>query len=95
MSGKIRAIVSVSGSVQGVFYRASTQREAIRLGVTGWVRNCRDGTVEVLAEGDASAVNDLIEWCRKGPAHSNVQRVCVAWETYAAAFERFEIRYHG
>ncbi len=62
----------VHGRVQGVFYRANTQAEARHLGVKGWVRNCPDGTVEVHAEGDESRVQQLVDWCRKGPPHAHV-----------------------
>lgn len=61
----IRAIVT--GQVQGVGYRAWTVRQARRLGLSGWVRNRADGSVEFLAAGDASAIQALLEACRRGP----------------------------
>lgn len=63
----IRVHVRVSGAVQGVGYRASTQREASRLGLSGWVRNLADGSVELEAEGPREAVEALVGWCRRGP----------------------------
>ena len=67
----------VSGKVQGVWFRASTKREAERLGVTGHARNLADGSVEVLACGDADAVAALIEWLHAGPPQARVERVSV------------------
>ena len=57
----------VSGRVQGVWYRGACAQQAARQGVAGWARNLADGRVEVVAEGDADAVDQLIEWCRGGP----------------------------
>ncbi len=72
----IRCIVA--GRVQGVFFRESTRRKADELGVTGWVRNCRDGTVEVLASGDSTALAALRTWLVTGPPHARVTAVnCV------------------
>ncbi len=65
----------VTGRVQGVFFRASTQREARRLGVTGFARNLRDGSVEVLACGESAAVAALKEWLYRGPPQARVSAV--------------------
>lgn len=68
----------VSGQVQGVFYRASTQRQANALGVTGWAHNLPNGKVEVVACGEESAVVTLCEWLWKGPEYAQVTDVqCV------------------
>ena len=71
----IRKRIRASGRVQGVFFRDSTRREAVRRGVAGWVRNCDDGTVEAVFEGDVSAVAAMIEFCHAGPGHSLVDNV--------------------
>jgi len=70
--------VVISGHVQGVFFRDRTRREASRLGVAGWVRNCPDGTVEARFEGPSAAVAEIVRWCRTGPPHASVHdvRVC-------------------
>ena len=68
----------VRGLVQGVSYRWSMVQAARRLGVRGWVRNRRDGSVEALVQGDAAAVDALIAWCRRGPPASHVEDVAVA-----------------
>ena len=73
MTTRIHA--TISGTVQGVFYRASAQNEAKKLGVTGYVRNLPDGTVELEAQGDNADVDALLAWCRIGPPGSEVSRV--------------------
>ncbi|HET8651470.1 MAG TPA: acylphosphatase [Gaiellaceae bacterium] len=75
-----RARVVVSGRVQGVFFRAETRDRASSLGLAGWVRNNRDGTVEAAFEGDRERVESMVEWCRRGPALAEVERVDVEWE---------------
>ena len=70
----------VSGRVQGVFFRDSCQREAVAAGVTGWVRNRRDGAVEAVFEGDDDAVEAMVSWCRNGPSHARVDEVEVTTE---------------
>jgi acylphosphatase len=62
----------VKGKVQGVGFRYSLQEQAERLGVTGWVRNCRDGSVEALVQGAPEAVESITAWARQGPAGSRV-----------------------
>jgi acylphosphatase len=71
----VRRRVIVSGRVQGVFFRDSARREAVRLGVAGWVRNCEDGTVEAVFEGPAEAVDAAVAFVRTGPRHARVERV--------------------
>ena len=76
----IRVRVVISGRVQNVFFRASTEREARRLGLGGSVRNLEDGTVEAVFEGPASAVDAAVEWCRVGPDRARVKSVEVITE---------------
>jgi acylphosphatase len=68
----------IHGLVQGVGFRWSFSRQAQHLGVRGWVRNCRDGTVEAVVAGDAAQVEDMIRWAHRGPAGSHVTNVEVA-----------------
>lgn len=91
MSETIARNVVVRGQVQGVFFRDSTRREAGRLGVTGWVRNCPDGTVQAHLEGPPEAVAQLVRWCREGPRHADVRDVEVS-EVQPAGCARFEVR---
>jgi len=70
--------LQMSGRVQGVGFRYSMQKEATRLGVTGWVRNRRDGSVEALVQGSEESVAALTAWARRGPAGAKVTEVRVA-----------------
>jgi acylphosphatase len=72
MSERRRVRVRASGRVQGVFFRASTEDEALRLGVSGWVTNRRDGRVEAEFEGPADLVEQMIAFTRRGPGHAKV-----------------------
>ena len=65
----------IYGRVQGVGYRDALRREALRRNLRGWVRNRRDGTVEALLQGDASAVQAVAAWARRGPPAASVERV--------------------
>ena len=88
---KVRARLRIEGRVQGVFFRASTRDCAQRLGVNGWVRNCPDGAVEVVAEGERAKIDDLIAWCRQGPRGAQVSDVGVQWEEFKGEFSDFRI----
>jgi acylphosphatase len=81
--------VVVHGRVQGVFFRDSCQREAVHAGVTGWVRNAADGSVQAHFEGPAEGVQAMIDWVHRGPRHADVSRVEVteAEPTGASSFE--------
>jgi acylphosphatase len=81
----------IEGSVQGVFFRASAQAEAQRLRVTGWVRNCPDGSVELVAEGRRQDIDDLIAWCRHGPRGAEVVNVQAEWREFSGEFSSFRI----
>ena len=88
-----RAKVIVSGRVQGVFFRASTQDAALEAGVNGWVRNLPDGRVEALFEGEREKVEAVIQWCQEGPQFSRVSDVEVIWDEYKGDLQDFIIRY--
>lgn len=81
------------GLVQGVFFRQSTQLEANRLALTGWVANQHDGTVQVVAEGDETALRKLLEFLHHGPPGARVERVEVSWTDDAGEFTHFRVRY--
>jgi acylphosphatase len=68
----------VHGKVQGVFFRQSTREEALRLGITGHVRNASDGTVRITATGTEDQLHALAEWCRTGPPRARVEKVEIA-----------------
>ncbi|MCD6416878.1 MAG: acylphosphatase [Planctomycetes bacterium] len=92
-NGKIRAEVVISGRVQGVFFRSATVRQAGKFGVSGWVRNRRDGKVEAVFEGLRSNVRALVAWCHKGPSSARVEDVSVSWEDYRGEFSGFSVRF--
>ncbi len=75
-----RVRLLVSGRVQGVGYRYAAQEEAVRLGLSGWVRNLPDGRVEAVAEGEAQAVSAFVAWCHRGPGAARVAAVDVSHE---------------
>lgn len=73
----VTRLLRITGRVQGVGYRWSMAQQAQALGITGWVRNRRDGSVEALVSGPADAVQALIDWTRRGPELSRVEGVAV------------------
>jgi acylphosphatase len=90
-TGQKRIQMIVSGRVQGVYFRASTQREAKFLGVTGYVRNRPDGSVEIIAEGEEDLVKGLLLWAQKGPSTARVDKVETRWRSYTGEFSDFRI----
>lgn len=89
----LRAHVVIRGYVQGVWFRASTRDEATRIGVSGWVRNLSDGSVDALFEGEKKKVEEIIGWCHRGPSGAQVSRVDISWEPYKGEYQNFNIRY--
>lgn len=82
----------ISGLVQGVFFRASARNKALELGISGWVRNLPDGSVEVLSCGDDAALEAMQAWLRRGPPMAEVTDVdCVA-EADTGEHDEFEVR---
>ena len=67
--------IKIHGLVQGVFFRKSTREKAMELGITGFVRNCSDGTVEIFAEGEKEIIDRFIVWCRTGPENARVDKI--------------------
>ncbi|MCP4268349.1 MAG: acylphosphatase [Candidatus Brocadiaceae bacterium] len=88
-----RVHVVIYGIVQGVFFRASTREEARALGLTGWVKNCFDGNVEAVIEGDRGKVEQMLKWCKIGPPGAKVENIKSNWETSTGEFDTFSIKY--
>jgi len=88
--GKIRVRLVIEGRVQGVFFRDSTRKEALSLGVCGWVKNRSDGTVEALLEGPEDKVKKLVQWCQQGPPYAQVTRVHETQEEWEGEFSSFD-----
>ena len=89
---KRRVRLYIRGRVQGVFYRDSTQREAQRMELRGWVRNRSDGSVEAVAQGPPERVAALIDWCHDGPPLAQVAEVAVTEESGDTEELEFEVR---
>lgn len=89
--GLKRIQMVVRGRVQGVYYRASAQREARQLGLSGWVKNRPDGSVEIVAEGEEDQVKDLLSWAQQGPTTARVDKVETKWRSYTGEFSDFRI----
>lgn len=91
-----KAHLRISGHVQGVFYRHTTREKAAMLGLSGWVRNMPDGSVEAEAVGPKDGIEELIAWCWQGPPAARVTDVHVRWfdvgDEAAVVSRRFEIR---
>lgn len=88
-----RAHITISGKVQGVYYRYHTRETARRLGLTGTVANRPDGTVQVVCEGREEDIGRLKAWCATGPAGALVTDVVVTWEPYSGEYQDFSIIY--
>ncbi len=90
-NGDVRARIIIDGLVQGVFFRREVTDLARRLGITGWVRNLKDGRVEAIAEGVKNRVDQLIRFCRSGPPAARVRHVEVEWLDPTGEFRGFRI----
>ncbi|HUQ27302.1 MAG TPA: acylphosphatase [Usitatibacter sp.] len=89
MTERVTRHLAITGVVQGVWYRESMREEAERLGITGWVRNRADGSVEAVVQGSAEAVEAMQRWARRGPQQARVERVeATPAEGQFAAFEK-------
>lgn len=86
-----RLHLTIIGHVQGVAYRASAQQFAMTLGLTGWVRNCINGNVEIVAEGNSKQLAQLVEWAKIGPAYASVQKVITEQSIASGEFNGFSI----
>lgn len=88
-----RVHVYISGRVQGVFFRAETQRTAKSFNLAGWVRNIADGRVEARFEGKDENVDKMLEWCHIGPPAARVDKVIDTEEPCTSEFHDFSIKY--
>ena len=83
--------LQIRGRVQGVFFRESARREALALGVRGWVKNLPDGSVEAAAEGEDTQVRAFIQWCHQGPSAARVEEVVVQEQSPGAPLSDFVV----
>jgi acylphosphatase len=87
----VQAHLFISGTVQGVSFRASTREQARQRAVTGWVKNLKDGRVEALLQGPRDKVDEVIQWCHRGPPAAKVEKVVVMWEKVEEEFKDFDV----
>ncbi len=92
MEKNIRIRVIISGRVQGVGFRFATQRQANKLGLSGWVKNKSNGDVEAALEGRSSSVESMVLWCYKGPVMAHVTDVKVKKEVCTGECSPFFIK---
>lgn len=83
----------IEGQVQGVNFRMATVHAAKKNGVSGWVMNKPDGSVEAFFEGNADRVDTMLDWCRKGPSHASVSNVTAEEEDFTGRYTDFSVRY--
>lgn len=88
----IRVHLRVSGRVHGVFFRVEAARQAEQLGLAGWVRNRKDGTVEAVAEGEEPAVREFVTWCGQGPTAARVTDIEVVEQAPVGLPPVFQVR---
>ncbi|NOR70827.1 MAG: acylphosphatase [Methylomarinum sp.] len=84
--------IIVSGRVQGVYFRAHTKKQAIKQGITGFVSNKKDGSVEIVACANQQSLDSFVSWCNKGPLLAKVSNVLVNDHSITESFTQFEIR---
>lgn len=90
--GITRYHLLIEGRVQGVGYRMSAQIMAKKIGVTGWVRNLSNGRVEMVAEGEPTKLNQLVDWAWQGPRFAEVTDISITEQTATDEFDAFEVR---
>jgi acylphosphatase len=83
LKSTLRLRLTIRGRVQGVWFREATRIEAQRLGVSGWVKNCQDGSVEAALEGNEGPVREMERWCHHGPPAARVTEVLASQEPMA------------
>jgi len=89
--GQKRVHLTIFGRVQGVYFRASAQREAKRLGLVGWAKNRTGGSVEIVVEGEEERVKEFLNWAQHGPATARVDKIETRWRSYTGEFPHFRI----
>jgi acylphosphatase len=90
---KSKVHVLISGKVQGVWFRSSTRDKAEQLGITGWVKNTKDGKVEAVFEGDEEKIQEMLIWCHRGPPSAEVTNLKIEKKKPSNGFDRFSIEY--
>lgn len=84
-----QALIKITGKVQGVSFRAHAQEAAKKLGLSGYAKNMEDGSVEVLLQGEETAIKQFIEWCNTGSPGSKAEQVQLKWEAHETKIDGF------
>lgn len=90
---RARVQITVHGKVQGVFFRDYAKQQADKLGITGWVKNTNENTVEIVAEGEKMKLREFIIECQKGSPLAKVEKSDYKWQEYTGKFKEFYINY--
>lgn len=85
--------ITISGKVQGVFFRVSAKDLADKIGLTGWVKNESNGTVSIQVEGSVKNLEKLLMWCREGSSGAKIENVEHRWDDKLKGYQKFEIKY--
>jgi len=85
--------VTISGKVQGVWFRANTKDKAEQLDISGWIRNTPDGKVEAIFEGEEENIKEMLDWCNNGPPLAKVKEVKIEEREPTNKYKKFDIRY--
>jgi acylphosphatase len=93
MTNQVTIHVNITGRVQGVFFRAYTQKAAQELGINGYVKNMPDGSVQAVFQGGQEQIDQMVAWCHTGSPSSSVAKVRIEKAIDTAAFHRFDIQY--
>ena len=86
-----QALLKITGKVQGVFYRDSSQEKAQQLGLSGYAKNMQDGSVEALVQGEEGAIKAFVDWAAQGPPSAEVKNVEVKWQSPTGAITGFDV----
>jgi len=89
---KKTALIKIKGRVQGVAFRDNASRQAHACNVTGFVRNCEDGSIEIMAEGNDYDIRQFINWCRKGPTMASVSKLETQWKPFEGRYYDFRVK---
>ena len=92
---KKRLSLTISGKVQGVSFRYYSQEKAQELDLLGWVRNNKNSTVTMVAEGEESNLKKLLNWCQSGPSAAQITGINSSWSSYQGQFSNFEVKYNN
>lgn len=89
----LQAHLKITGKVQGVFFRSNAQEKAESLGLTGYVKNMPDSSVEAVVQGEKDQIEPFISWAKEGPSSAKVNNIAINWQPLEKNFSSFRISY--